>query len=1403
MSALMVEPAKGHPKTALGRAIRLEGGLFGPDFLEKLEAAALSGQKPAHFGIAGGRSVLDEAAALYRDARQLWQVFRHRLDRLPEDDPATSDTRNVWMIPFLNLLGYDLRYNTRGYRVGEVIYAISHRAGEQEDAPPVHIVGARKELGRIDPAGHPRVSPHTLMQEFLNRSDHLWGIVTNGRILRLLRKSPRLRQQAYVEFDLEAMFEAEGDVYFSDFVLLYRLLHRSRLPRGIADAHRCLLEHYYQEALEQGNRARDRLRDGVEKCLEILGTGFLRANPDLPYRSDPAQALYTDLLRLVYRFLFLLVAEERGLLGGNDLYREHYSIGRLRRLADRREAYTDHEDLWLSLRVLWHLMRDSTPQVHGRPLASLLDLPVLDGGLFEFIKLEELKLTNRDLLEAFYHLSYYYDEEAHTWRRVNYAALDVEELGSVYESLLDNRPVIEQNAGGPVFRFTQGTERKSTGSYYTPPELVQELVRSALEPVLASRLEEARARLSEKASPEERKQALEQAIFSIKVVDPATGSGHFLLAAARRLGKELARIRTGEEEPPPEAQREAVRDVIAHCIYGVDKNPLAVELCKVALWIEGHTPGKPLTFLDHRIKCGDSLVGVLDIRVLEKGIPDGAFQPVSGDERSVAGDFKKANRRERDLPTLGESVLKGLRDFAEELRAFEEIQEQTASEVQAKAELYGELQRKLEPLRALCNLWTSAFFQPYRAENSNRVITTATVRTYWIEPRRVSAQIVGFADALAQKHRFFHWPVEFPEIFVRGGFDVVLGNPPWERIKLQEKEFFSERAPEIARAPNAAARKRLIRQLPEKDPALWEAYQDALHTAESTSRFLRESGFYPLTGRGDINTYSVFAERMGNLLRPGGRAGILVPTGIATDATNKHFFADLVEKGALVSLFDFENRGGLFPHVHRSYKFCLLTLRHPVRARGDTPTHDRAAAPKFAFFCTRVEHLRDPRRVFTLTPEDIARINPNTRTLPVFRTRQDAELTKAIYCRVPVLVNEATGENPWGVRFLRMLDMSNDSHLFRTREQLETAGYRLVGNRFVKVQGNAPGVYLPLYEAKMIWHYDHRFGTYAGVRSRSSTHLPTPTPEQHADPGYLVQPWYWVPAKEVEARLGTWKRGWLLGFRNVARSTDERTAIFSLFPRAGVGNSLPIMLLKAPTSSFYPALFGNLTSFVFDWIARQKLAGVNMNFFYVQQFPVLPPTAYTSADLRFIVPRILELTYTAWDIKPFADDVWRDADETLRAAIRAQWEANAAETGGHTWDLPDWITAYPEIETDPAKGIPFPPFKWDEIRRARLRAELDAYYARLYGLTRKQLRYILDPADLTPRELEDILDPWEEVDDPLDPKGYAARVKASDFPGETFRVLKEKETRKYGEYRTRRLILEAWERLNNNSVQEG
>ncbi|GBD26186.1 hypothetical protein HRbin30_01516 [bacterium HR30] len=863
------------------------------------------------------------------------------------------------MIPLLSLLGYELRYNPRAYEVDGTSFAISHRAGENDDAPPVHIVGARQELGRVAATGRPRLAPHSLVQEFLNRTEQLWGLVTNGLTLRILRDSTYIRRQAYVEFDLAEIFEEQR---FNDFVLLYRLLHRSRLPGSVADARNCLLERYYQHSLEQGGRVRERLRDGVEQCLARLANGFLShpANSELRQRllngewrmangtasgewpvasghgssrlatrhSLLAESFYRQLLRLVYRFLFLLVSEDRGLISADPLYREHYGVGRLRRLLDLRSAYTDHDDLWCSLRVLWRVLADDR-------LAPMLGAAPLNGELFEPLDLDACSIANRDLLEAFWHLAYYRDTPNDPPRRVNYAALDVEELGSVYESLLDYHPQIDTSGSVPRFELAPGSERKATGSYYTPPELVAELVRSALEPVIEERLNLTRqmaeelkrvassewrvvcdyirqregeahahsivsrlSRLAESdglgradlspdprvsegrtvrphesdaagghvgagqhrrglgapgnegvssvfehrsgqpsgigdvldtgrahsahldagpaagagidsraqpatgeptAQPQAQLAAVwsrlplatrhsllarafaEHAILSLRVLDPACGSGHFLLAAARRLGKELARIRTGEEEPAPEHVRESIRDVVGHCIYGVDKNPLAVELCKVALWLEAHSAGKPLTFLDHRIKCGDSLVGVVDLEVLEHGIPDEAFKPLGDRNRQAAREAKRRNAAERRAHDLfHDSFVEALGRLAEPFRALEDLPENTLEQVRQKVETSHRLEQSPEfgRLRLACDVWTAAFFQPL-PNGAGSPLTTAALHDALSRGQIPNPQLSGFVFQTSVERRFFHWPLAFPEVFADGGFDVVIGNPPF------------------------------------------------------------------------------------------------------------------------------------------------------------------------------------------------------------------------------------------------------------------------------------------------------------------------------------------------------------------------------------------------------------------------------------------------------------------------------------------------------------------------------------------------------------------------------------------------------------------------------------------------
>lgn len=1373
----------------LSDAVHVEGALLPRELLNALRRRSneLEYLDAASYHYEGIR-LPDAINDSYQRLLSQWRRFKGYLES-NNGSASIAETRSRWLLPLFRELGYGQLQPAESPQIDGREYPISHMWYHV----PIHLVGWDIPLDQRSPgvAGAARMSPHSLVQTFLNASeDHLWGFVSNGRRLRLLRDNHALTRMAYVEFDLEAIFEGE---LYHDFALLWLICHESRLEGTPPE--NCILERWRTWAHAQGTRLLDRLRDGVETAIEVLGNGFLQAPGNQRLRDQLSegalspQTLFQELLRLVYRLIFLFVAEDRELLHPPEtpeevrkFYQAHYSTARLRERADRLRGTTKHVDLYEGLKTVFRALRLGEPA---------LGLPGLGSFLWSeeaMPHLEAAELDNRHLLDAVRALAY--TEEQGVRRRVDYRNLGVEELGSVYESLLELHAEIE----GRTFKLRRaaGSERKSTGSYYTPDELVQELLDSALEPVLERRLRGLEG------------EAAERALLSIRVCDPATGSGHFLIAAAHRMARRLASIRTGEESPPPEEVRRALRDVISRCIFGVDVNPMAVELCKVALWMETMEPGKPLAFLDHHIQCGNALLGATHA-ALARGIPDDALKPLSGDDKSWLREYQKRNRETAKKAQLSLFDYRGepwkmIGMLGTVLLHLDEKPEETLEDIEEKRRHYEEIVRQSTGERMLADLWCAAFFLPKHPQEISYPITNEVFLQARTNPHSIPYWMREKVKEIAGRLRFFHWHLAFPQVFrplppekIReddpfgweGGFDVMLGNPPWEKIKLQEKEFFASRDPEIANAPNAAARKRLIEKLRKSNAHLYQEYRQALRDAEASSLFLRTSGQYPQTARGDINTYSVFAERMRLLLTSGGRTGVIVPTGIATDATNQYFFADLVKRGELVSLFDFENREGIFPHVHRSYKFSLLTLERAYEPRR---------AMRFAFFCHRIADLRDERRVFTLTPEDIARVNPNTRTLPIFRTRQDAELTKAIYRRVPVLVNETTGENPWGVRFLAMFHMSNDSHLFRTREELEAEGFRPVGNRFVR----GDEVWLPLYEAKMIWHYDHRYGTYEGVDSRSSTHLPTPDDRQYADPGYLVQPWYWVPAEEVETRLGDWRHGWLMGFRDVTNATNERTAIFSLLPRVGVGHTMPLVFTSF---TWQTCLFiASVSTIACDWIIRQKVGGTHLTFFYVKQFPVLPPSAYTPEDLLFIVPRVLELVYTAWDVKPFADDVWRDADEALRAAIRAQHEANREATGGHAWALPDWIEAYPEIETDPARGIPLPPFRWDANRRAVLMAELDAYYARLYGLSRKQLRYILDPADLTPKELEDILDPWEEVTDPLDPVSYEERVRRSDFPGETFRVLKEKELREYGEYRTRRLVLEAWERLKLSNV---
>lgn len=490
----------------------------------------------------------------------------------------------------------------------------------------------------------------------------------------------------------------------------------------------------------------------------------------------------------------------------------------------------------------------------------------------------------------------------------------------------------------------------------------------------------------------------EQAILSLKVCDPACGNGHFLIAAAQRIARRLASLRAGDEEPGPNLLRRALREVIGHCIHGVDINPMSVELCKVGLWLEAVEPGKPLTFLDHHVKCGNSLLGSTP-KVIKDGIPDEAYKPIIGDTKEAANWMKKLNKKVRAgvqrLPFGNAAPLENLGKLTSAMANLEALDDGTSEALVEKERRYREIVEDIgyDSARLLHDAWCAAFVcNKFKVEQGTE-LTTEHLRNIEQNKHSGSSHLKEQIRDLARKYRFFHWHLEFPAVFKteeEGGFDVTLGNPPWERVKLQEKEFFAERNPAIAAAPNAAARKRMIKQLTTDNPRLMADFQAAARQAEGESHLLRDSGLYPLCGRGDINLYTVFAEIGRKLLAPSGRMGFVLPSGIATDDTTKFYFQDVVEKGSLVTLFDFENKG-IFSGVHSSYKFCLFTAGPGLTLPTDRKQNNTA---EFVFFAHSVDDLNDSDRRFTLSPEDIALLNPNTRTCPIFRSCRDAKLTK-------------------------------------------------------------------------------------------------------------------------------------------------------------------------------------------------------------------------------------------------------------------------------------------------------------------------------------------------------------------------------------------------------------------------
>ncbi len=1324
-------------------AIQIEGSLIAPAEILRIARQVPDDKLAIEYGSLRGTDLREKISGLFNVGRATWRGY----DRI--EQPSIQQTAAFVRSMLEEVFGFErladpVDHEHGGHRYRIAWEALGGRVPIVVAAPDGEVDAFGKalpEFGDGSLGSRSKRSPAVLLQDWLNADDSsLWGLVFAGDRVRLMRDNASFTRPAYIEADLGAIFR---DEMYADFTALWLLIHASRFGAEDAPPSDCALERWRDAGEQTGTEVRAHLRGNVEDALRVMAQGFLDADEELRAKLDSGrlsmQDWFNQILRIVYRLIFLAVAEDRNLLHAPEtkadvrrLYADNYGFNHWRDRSARQLAYDHHFDNWETINIVFSALENG---------ATPLGLPAL-GGLFRADQTPDLnnaKLSNRALLKAIFRLAWFVDNNHRA--RINWRDMATEELGSVYESLLELVPFREN--GGRTFAFaggveTKGNARKTSGSYYTPDSLVQTLLDSTLDPVLNK---------AEKAGGAD-------AILKLKVIDPACGSGHFLLGAARRMANRVAQVRNVDA---PDYQA-AMRDVVRNCIHGVDRNPMALELAKVALWIETVTPGKPLGFLDANIVCGDSLLGIFDLKALEEGIPDEAFKQLSGDDKKVAADLRKQNKAERegqgtfDWASGGVAVMPP-RKMAADMGHLRDLPEDTVAEVEAKRAKFAAwvIDPKRTATQRACDLQVAAFLLPKIAKDEvvaePLVPTTATVRQV-LSGEPVDANLIEAGVAAASSASALHWPLTFPEVMIgRGGFDVVLGNPPWEVMQLSEEEYFASRDPDIA-AMKGSHRKKAIVDLAHSDPALFHAYERDKRLFESANEFARASGRFDLTARGKVNTYALFAEHFLNLTREGGSAGVIVPTGIATDATTAPFFAHLVDGQRLAGLTDFENREKLFGDVDSRMKFCVLTIRAGVEAA------------EFAFFLTNPTQLKDVRRRFTLSPEQIARINPNTKAAPVFRSQRDAELTAGIYNRVPVLIEDGVeGGNPWGVEFRQgLFNMTSDSDLFRTAAELAAAGFAPDGPNWVRehiitsdavavntqrqptlalaggrdtnhfdLPDGGPGTtrrehFVPLYEAKMFNFYDHRFGDYASRGGeRGYRVMPETSLHSYQNPNFEATPFYFVSQSDCQRQLRDWnQRGWFIGYKDVTASTNERTSIFSVLPRVGIGNTVQIVFSNVQVN-YQAALISNLNSLVLDFVARTKVSNLHLTHGYLKQFPIIPQGAYTEDDISFCVTRVLELTYTSVSMSAFAKDL----------------------------------------------GYNDKPFIWNEGRRALLRAELDAWYALAYGLDREELRYVLDPKD----------------------------VMGADYPSETFRVLQKNEIAKFGEYRTQRLVLAAYDDL--------
>ena len=1177
-----------------------------------------------------GESVkkIDEIiATTFEKLRERWEENRTSIINNSYDN---SNLRQKWIIPFLKELGHDPIFVASNVKSASGIeYQIPYKAWDSDFAPLIQMVNSSQDLDDKDRTSrtHSNKSPQDCLQQFLNTSDHQWAILTNGKKVRIVRDFYHSITKGFLEFDLEGIFETANS---EQFRVLYRVLHKSRFENQyqgdieqefdeegnlIEKPDNCLLELYHKKAKETGIKVGNKLREQVINSIELLGNGFAEhLNPD-DFQNGKVKAYYAEILNIIYRLLFLMFAEQKGWLPvRNSIYARTYSINSIKERAARGNYSHDEEsDIWEGLKITFKLVTKGYKFKNGEKVNAF------GGQLFSDRKINtiiNLKIKNKFLLDAIYQLSFFKSENL--INKINYANLAIDELGSVYESLLDYEPKLARESTtlgnkqinrGTFYLDDRGSDRKTSGSYYTDSRLVAQLIDSALVPIIENAID------SKKTQHDK-----EIALLDLKVADIACGSGAFLCAALEKMGEYLAIIRMGDEDRPTDEQlREAKRDVLLHCIYGVDLNPMALELAKFSLWITASLPDMPLSFLDHKLKFGNSLIGATSA-VLKSGIPIEAYKEVGSDNKETSKWLR--DKVKKELSSLAKGGFQSTLDLrveivdsTEDIQAYIELlsnEQETPEEVEAAENEYYTIKKHLQHgiEWRLADAWTASFF--IEKTDLQKLYPTNETLYNLRNGLPVNESLLKEIEEISSQHHFFHYHLEFPEVFEKGGFDCLLGNPPWEKIQAEETEFFAPYNEQIAEESNAKLRKQLISALEYVDNGLYNKWRSFKETLEKISRFCIYSGLYEKSAIGNINLYKIFLDKSIQGINSNGRVGLIVQSGLFTDELSKDFFEDLMRKRNLISVNDFINRKKLFG-IDSRMRFSLITACRNYEAQ-----------PFFRFYLTDPEQTLNDKLGVYLDLALIKSVNPNTLNCPMVNDQKTLDILKTIYSNSMIVSSEDLHTSSkqcdfWG----EMFNM--------------TRGEKFLWNNLDGLSFDT----LPLYESKYFHQYDHKYATFKNVadedKIKGNARLVTNDEKLSQE---AMEFRFHVRKNTVLEKCKSDKYNvsseWFLCLRSITSSTNERTVIATILPKYGVANSVNIVLPKSIDDAII--LLGAFNSFVNDFVAYTKVGNQNLNIFIIKQLPV-PNLNVDSKVFIAIKERILKLCYTSKDLQSFANDL--------------------------------------------------------------------------------------------------------------------------------------------------------------------